>query len=219
MRIIFLGAPGSGKGTQGEKLHKELNYQVLTTSNILRAHLQSDGPLGKKIQEDMQAGKLVSDDLVWQVMSAAIVENEKSGKGLVLDGYPRSLAQLDFLNQGSFEYNYMVYFKVDESIVVDRVCGRRVHMSSGRVYHIKYAPPKVEGKDDVTGEPLVHRKDDQEDVVKTRLLTYQEKTMPILDRVQQDIDQQRGKVMALVTIDASQEIHVITEQIKRLIGK
>ena len=217
MKIILLGAPGSGKGTQSEKLNKDCGYQVITASNLLREYAQSGTNIGKQIKEIMEAGNLVDAALVWQVMSTKIDELSQSGESIVLDGYPRSIEQLNFLNEGQYDYDHLVYFEISTDILVNRVGGRRVHLPSGRVYHVEYAPPKVPGRDDVTGELLVHRKDDQPEVVKKRMQTYKESTLPIIDVVRAQIAKGQGRVKQVSVINADQAIDKVTIDIERLL--
>ena len=172
--------------------------------------------IGKQIKEIMEAGNLVDAALVWRVMSAKIDELSQSGEGIILDGYPRSIEQLNFLNAGQYDYDHLVYFEISIDILVDRVGGRRVHMPSGRVYHVEYAPPKVADRDDVTGELLVHRKDDQPEVVKKRMQTYKESTLPIIDVVQAQIAKGQGRVKRVSVINADQAIDKVTVDIERL---
>jgi adenylate kinase len=211
MKIILLGAPGSGKGTQAQKLHELLNYEVITASSVLRAYQKSGCELGKRIRSDMDAGILVSDDIVWQVIKKDISEQSAKHQKILIDGFPRSLNQLDMLNQGDHDYDGLIYLNVHMDVVVDRVCGRRVHMPSGRVYHVNYAPPKVADRDDITGEPLVHRADDTEAVVKKRLVTYHDKTLPIVHAVKQQIAAGKGRIKQLIDIDANQSIADVTK--------
>ena len=218
MNIIFLGAPGSGKGTQGEKLAKHFDYQLLTTSTLLRQSSQLGDVLGAQIKADMAAGKLVSDALVWQVLARALAQSRDAGQSVCLDGYPRSLPQLAFLREDAHRYDYLFYFEVSDAVVTERICGRRVHLPSGRVYHETYAPPKVPGHDDVTGEPLVHRPDDSLAVVTQRLETYREKTLPILDAVHADIRSGQGAIKSVVTLNADQPIDVVTAELVALLG-
>lgn len=218
MKIIFLGAPGSGKGTQGERLANQFGYQQLTASSLLRQTLRSGDDLAEQIQTDMDAGRLVSDVLVWQVLFKEILRCERASQDVVLDGFPRSLAQLDFVNSASQQYDYLFYFNVSDRVVAQRICGRRVHLASGRVYHETYAPPKVPGHDDVTGEPLVHRPDDRIDVVTKRLATYHEKTFPVLDVVRENIRQGRGAIQSLITLDADQSIEAVGDELASILG-
>ena len=212
MKLLLVGAPGSGKGTQAERLMQHHGYQVLTVSTLLRQQLDGQGELGKTIRQTMDAGLLVSDNIVWQVITDGIAAQD-SKQGIVLDGYPRSLSQLEQLANSAEVFDVMFYFQVTEDVVVARISGRRVHLPSGRVYHVDYAPPKVAGFDDVTGEPLVHRDDDKPDVVRKRMLTFTEITQPLIDRVKADIAAGRGVIKRLITLDADQPIDQVTKDI------
>ena len=218
MNILFLGAPGSGKGTQGERLATQHAFTLLTASQLLRDTLQSGNALSAQIQADMDAGKLVSDDMVWQVMSVSLRDCQAQQQSCILDGYPRSLGQLAFLQQSDYRYDYLVHFTVSDAVVTQRICGRRVHLPSGRVYHVDFAPPKTPGLDDITGEPLVHRADDQLEVVQARLATYKEKTLPILEAVQTAIDAGQSQIQSMITIDADQPIDVVTHVLQQQLG-
>jgi adenylate kinase len=191
MKIILLGAPGSGKGTQAQKLHELLNYEVITASSVLRAYQKSGCELGKRIRSDMDAGILVSDDIVWQVIKKDISEQSAKHQKILIDGFPRSLNQLDMLNQGDHDYDGLIYLNVHMDVVV--------------------APPKVADRDDITGEPLVHRADDTEAVVKKRLVTYHDKTLPIVHAVKQQIAAGKGRIKQLIDIDANQSIADVTK--------
>ena len=217
MRVLFLGAPGSGKGTQAEKLHKALGFTILTTSNLLRAQLADGSVLGAQIQAKMEAGSLVPDALVWQVVKQASQQCINQQKKYILDGYPRSMVQLDYIQSSTVIYDYLVYFEVSDAVVIERICGRRVHPSSGRVYHVQHAPENIAGQDDITGEPLVHRKDDQLAVVRRRLVTYREKTLPVVQAVQADIAAGRGRINKILTINADQPITVVTKALQAVL--
>ena len=212
MKLLLIGAPGSGKGTQAERLMQNHGYQVLTVSTLLRQQLDKQGKLGETIRQTMDAGLLVSDNIVWQVITDGISAQD-SKQGIVLDGYPRSLSQLEQLTNSTETFDAMFYFQVTEDVVVARISGRRVHLPSGRVYHVDFAPPKVAGLDDVTGEPLVHRDDDKPDVVRKRMLTFTEKTQPIMDQVKADIAAGRGVIKRLITLNADQPIDQVTKDI------
>lgn len=214
MKLLLIGAPGSGKGTQAERLMQNHGYQVLTVSTLLRQQLDKQGKLGETIRQTMDAGLLVSDNIVWQVITDGISAQD-SKQGIVLDGYPRSLSQLEQLTNSTETFDAMFYFQVTEDVVVARISGRRVHLPSGRVYHVDFAPPKVAGLDDVTGEPLVHRDDDKPDVVRKRMLTFTEKTQPIMDQVKADIAAGRGVIKRLITLNADQSIDNVTKDIDK----
>lgn len=217
MKLIFLGAPGSGKGTQGEKLAERHGFQVITASDLLRRYAQSDTSIGGEVKKLMDAGSLVDAALVWQVMSQEIARLTAAKKNIILDGFPRSLSQLELLNSDSHDYDCLIYFDISPEVVIKRVSGRRVHVPSGRVYNIDYAPPKVAGKDDVTGEPLVHRKDDQPDVVKKRIETYKQSTLPILDVVKKQIKEGTGRIKRIAVVNADQSIERVMVDIEQLL--
>lgn len=217
MRVLFLGAPGSGKGTQAEKLKESKGFTVLTASSLLRSQLKSGDSLGQQIQARMEQGALVSDEVVWAVVQQAAQHCIEQGQSYILDGYPRSAIQLEYIQKSAINYDYLVYFEVSDAVVIERVCGRRVHPGSGRTYHTKYAPARVADKDDITGEPLVHRKDDQIEVVKQRLQTYQEKTLPIVASVQDDIEAGRGRIRHVLRLDANQPIALVTQALEAVL--
>lgn len=217
MKLLFVGAPGSGKGTQAGYLAEACGYHVLTASTLLRQQVESESELGKTISQMMKGGLLVSDDIVWQVIATAIAA-DVGHAGIVLDGFPRTLAQLERLTASDMAFDVMFYFQVTEDVVVNRISGRRVHLPSGRVYHVDYAPPKIAGIDDVTGEPLVHRDDDKADVVRRRMLTFTEKTAPIINQVKADIACGRGVIKQLITLDADQPIDEVKKMLQKELG-
>jgi len=184
MRVVFIGPPGSGKGTQAEYMKKDYSVCHLSTGDMLREAVAQGTSLGLKAKGHMDSGHLVPDDVIIGLIESAIKE-PRCAKGFILDGFPRTIGQgqeLDVMLQKSKQtLNKVFEFKIDDSILVSRITGRRVHPASGRTYHTLFAPPKVEGKDDLTGEPLVQRKDDNEDVLKSRLQNYHQYTAPVLE--------------------------------------
>lgn len=183
MRLMLLGAPGAGKGTQAQKLIKYFDIPQISTGDMLRAAIKEGTALGQKVQAVMDAGQLVSDDLIMELVKARL-QADDCKNGFLLDGIPRTLAQADALAQADISLDYVINLEVPDSYIIERITGRRVHSNSGRVYHIKYNPPKVEGRDDVSGEPLVHRSDDEEETVKQRLKVYHEQTSPLVNYYQ-----------------------------------
>ena len=180
MRLILLGGPGAGKGTQAN-LIKE-NYQIpqISTGDMLRAALKEGTELGLKAKEYMDAGKLVPDDVIIGLVKERIKEPDCE-KGFLFDGFPRTIPQADALKEAAVPVEAVVDINVPDGEIIKRMGGRRVHLASGRTYHIIFNPPKEEGKDDVSGEPLIQRDDDQEETVRKRLDVYHTQTEPLID--------------------------------------
>ena len=180
MRLILLGGPGAGKGTQAN-LIKE-NYQIpqISTGDMLRAALKEGTELGLKAKEYMDAGKLVPDDVIIGLVKERIKEPDCE-KGFLFDGFPRTIPQADALKEAAVPVEAVVDINVPDGEIIKRMGGRRVHLASGRTYHIIFNPPKEEGKDDVSGEPLIQRDDDQEETVRKRLDVYHAQTEPLID--------------------------------------
>ena len=179
MRLILLGGPGAGKGTQAGFITKKYNIPQISTGDMLRAAVKAGTELGKEAKKVMDAGGLVSDDLILGLVKERIQESD-CANGFLFDGFPRTLAQADSLKEQGVEIDGVVEIDVDDAEIIKRMSGRRVHLSSGRTYHIVFNPPKVEGKDDETGEDLIQRDDDQADTVKKRLDVYHDQTEPLI---------------------------------------
>ena len=179
MRIILLGPPGAGKGTQANNLIRDYGVVQLSTGDMLRAAVKSGTKIGRKAKAVMETGELVSDEIVAGIVRERIQQTD-CAKGFMLDGFPRTQVQAELLDQMLAELGVgidrVIEFQVDNETVVQRICGRRIHQSSGRTYHVEFKPPKQEGRDDVTGEPLVQREDDNADTVRNRLNAYHEQT-------------------------------------------
>ncbi len=180
MRIILLGAPGAGKGTQAQFVMGKYGIPQISTGDMLRAAIKAETELGLAAKKVMDEGKLVSDDLIIGLVKERIAQ-EDCENGFLLDGFPRTIPQADAMKEAGIKIDFCIEFDVEDEVIVQRMAGRRVHPGSGRVYHISYNPPKVEGKDDVTGDDLVIRPDDQEDTVRHRLSVYHEQTKPLVD--------------------------------------
>ena len=179
MRIILLGGPGAGKGTQANYIKEKFNIPQISTGDMLRAHVKQGTELGKAAKKIMDEGGLVSDDIIMGMVKERITESD-CGNGFLFDGFPRTLAQADALKEAGVVVDAVVEIDVPDEEIIKRMSGRRVHMASGRTYHVVFNPPRVEGKDDETGEPLIQRDDDQEDTVKARLKVYHDQTEPLI---------------------------------------
>ncbi len=180
MRLILLGAPGAGKGTQATFICQRLGIPQISTGDMLRAAVKAGTPLGVAAKKVMDAGGLVSDGLIIDLVKERLSQPD-CAKGFLFDGFPRTLPQADAMKDAGVKIELVLEIDVPDEAIVERMSGRRAHLPSGRTYHIKFNPPKVEGKDDVTGEPLIQRDDDKEETVKKRLQVYQSQTRPLVD--------------------------------------
>jgi len=179
MRLILLGGPGAGKGTQANYIKEKYNIPQISTGDMLRAAVKAGTELGLAAKKIMDEGGLVSDEIIIGLVKDRIKEADCEN-GFLFDGFPRTIPQADAMKDAGVPIDYVVEIAVDDDEIVKRMAGRRVHLASGRTYHIVYNPPKVEGKDDVTGEDLIQRDDDQEETVKQRLKVYHEMTEPLV---------------------------------------
>jgi adenylate kinase len=179
MRLILLGAPGAGKGTQAQFISEKYSIPQISTGDMLRAAVKAGTELGLKAKEVMDSGGLVSDDIIIGLVKERIAEPD-CVDGFLFDGFPRTIPQAESMVQAGVVIDHVLEIAVDDEEIVARLSGRRVHPGSGRVYHLLYNPPKVEGVDDETGEPLVQRDDDHEETVRRRLDVYQSQTSPLI---------------------------------------
>ncbi len=180
MRLILLGAPGAGKGTQAAFICKQFGIPQISTGDMLRAAVKAGTPLGQQADAVMKSGGLVSDDLIIALVKERIAQPDCAG-GFLFDGFPRTIPQADAMKAAGVKLDYVLEIDVPFDAIIERMSGRRSHPASGRTYHIKFNPPKVEGKDDETGEDLVQRPDDEEATVKKRLEVYSAQTRPLVD--------------------------------------
>ncbi len=179
MRLILLGAPGAGKGTQANFIKEKFNIPQISTGDMLRAAIKAGTALGMAAKSVMDAGGLVSDDIIIGLVKDRL-QAPDCAAGYLFDGFPRTIAQADAMKEAGVAIDYVLEIAVPDEAIVERISGRRVHPDSGRVYHTKFNPPKVAGKDDVTGDELVQRPDDTEETVKKRLAVYHEQTEVLL---------------------------------------
>ena len=210
MNLILLGMPGAGKGTQAEIIQREQGIANVSTGAMMREVSRAETDLGKKVQEYLSTGRLVPDEIIIQMLVERIHQSDCEN-GFLLDGFPRNLDQAKALDQAKVEINLILFLKISEKEIIERMSGRRVHLSSGRSYHIAHNPPKTEGKDDVTGETLIQREDDHPDVIKKRLNVYYDETEPLLSFYRQ-------KDISFYEIDASKTLEEVSEDIRNVIS-
>ena len=180
MRIILLGCPGAGKGTQARFISEKYQIPQISTGDILRAAVIAKTPLGVQVKQIMETGGLVSDEIIVAIVKERIQQAD-CARGFLLDGFPRTIPQAEALKSHQIPIDYVIEISVTDDDIVQRMKGRLVHPESGRVYHAVYYPPKIAGKDDVTGDALIHRHDDSEEVVRNRLKVYHQQTEPLLN--------------------------------------
>ena len=180
MRIILLGAPGAGKGTKAQILKDKFNIPQISTGDMLRAAIKANTKLGLEAKQFMDSGALVPDQLIIELVKERI-QNEDCKQGFLLDGFPRTIPQAEAMKQASISIDIVIEIDVPDNVIVERLSGRRTHLASGRIYHIQNNPPKIQDKDDITGEPLVQRDDDKEETIQKRLNVYHSQTKPLVD--------------------------------------
>lgn len=202
--IILLGAPGAGKGTQAKFITEKYTIPQISTGDMLRNAIKAGTELGLKAKAVMDAGKLVSDEIVIGLVKERITQADCKN-GYLFDGFPRTTAQADALKAAGVQIDYVVEINVPDHAIVERLCGRRVHLASGRTYHIHHNPPTTTGKDDVTGEELIQRDDDKEETIKKRLEVYHAQTIVLSKYYSQD------KQVKFITIDGTQAVSKVTE--------
>lgn len=210
MKFILLGAPGAGKGTQAQFLTKEFNIPQISTGDMLRAAIKAQTPMGKMAKEFMDAGKLVTDEIIIGLVKDRIAEPD-CANGFLLDGFPRTVPQADALKGAGVEIDAVIEIDVPDSEIVNRMAGRRVHPASGRTYHITYNPPKVENKDNETGEELIQREDDKANVVLDRLNVYHEQTAPLIGYYKKEAD--KNDQLRYIQVDGTQPIDSVEKSI------
>ena len=208
MKILLIGPPGGGKGTQAKKLVSKFNIPQISTGDILRAHVKEMTSLGKKAKHAMNNGELVPDDIILNMMKDRLTQADCIN-GYILDGFPRTIPQAkgldEILNKLDSPLDNVIVIQVDDRVIIERMSGRRVHSSSGRIYHIKYDPPEIEDIDDITGESLIIRPDDIKETVKKRLMIYHDLTSPLIKFY--------SNKNQLIRVDGSQDIEDVFSSI------
>ncbi|MFB3101487.1 MAG: adenylate kinase [Gammaproteobacteria bacterium] len=216
MRLILLGPPGAGKGTQAKIICEKYEIPQISTGDMLRAAVSAETSLGLEAKKVMDAGELVSDDLILQLVKDRISEKDCTS-GYLLDGFPRTIAQAEGMKKLGIDVDYVVELQVDDEEIIERISGRRIHPASGRVYHVKFNPPKTENQDDETGEALIQRDDDAEQTVRKRLDVYHNQTAPLIDYYSTNKDEKLETDPVYVRTNGSGELKVISETIFSLL--
>lgn len=209
MKIMLLGSPGVGKGTQAALICEHFNIPQVSTGNILRAAIESQSELGLSVKSYLDAGQLVPDEVVNALVKERLAQPD-CANGFLLDGFPRTIKQAQYLIDNQVSLDHVVVLEIADSEVIKRLSGRRVHMASGRTYHIDYNPPKTSGIDDVTNEPLIQREDDREEVIRQRLEVYRTQTSPLIEFYQ---GLATNKRVNYVTISGVGEVSEVNENI------
>lgn len=216
MRIILLGPPGAGKGTQAAYITKRFGIPQISTGDMLRAAVKAGTPLGIEAKKVMDSGGLVGDAIIINLVKERLTQNDCQA-GYLFDGFPRTIPQAQAMKDASVRLDAVLEISVPDSDIIDRMSGRRVHVASGRTYHVKFNPPKIEGRDDITGEPLIQRDDDQESTVRKRLEIYHSQTKPLVDFYQQwaSTDNAAPKVL---TVSGVGTVDTITQRALSALG-
>lgn len=212
MRIILLGPPGAGKGTQAQFIKEKYQIPQISTGDMLRAAVKSGSAIGQELKAIMDAGQLVSDEIIIKIVKERVAQDDCQN-GYLLDGFPRTLAQADAMRENRIDIDHVVEITADGEEVVARISGRRVHPDSGRTYHVVYNPPKQEGIDDETGEPLIQRDDDQEATVRKRLTVYAEQTAPLVEYYSSWANSDQAEKPQYTTVDGMQSVDSVRDAI------
>ena len=212
MKIILLGPPGAGKGTQANYIKQKFNIPQISTGDMLRAAVKAGSPLGLEAKKVMDAGELVSDALILKLVKERIKEGD-CRKGYLFDGFPRTIAQAEGMAEEGITIDFIVEIQADDEEIVRRMSGRRVHLASGRTYHVVFNPPKKTGVDDATGEPLIQREDDKEETVRNRLKVYHQQTSPLIDFYTRLSTRPAAQAPKFIRVNGMQDIQKIKETI------
>ncbi len=205
MKVILLGPPGAGKGTQAEVLCKHFNIPHISTGNILREAIESGSRFGAEAKKLMDKGILVSDELIVEIVVDRI-SKEDCKLGFLFDGYPRTIPQAEALDSNNVNIDLVIELDVPDDVIINRMSGRRVHLPSGRNYHVDFNPPKVDGKDDISGEPLVQREDDKKETVRDRLEVFRSQTLPLIDFYQDRAKKKELRYLNILGLDTPKKV-------------
>ncbi|TDR81592.1 adenylate kinase [Paludibacterium purpuratum] len=216
MRLILLGAPGAGKGTQANFIKEKFGIPQISTGDMLRAAVKAGTELGLAAKKIMDEGGLVRDDIIIGLVKERIAEPD-CANGFLFDGFPRTIPQAEAMREAGVDIDFVVEIDVPDELIVDRMSGRRVHVASGRTYHVKYNPPKRDGLDDLTGEPLIQRDDDKAETVKKRLHVYHEQT-EVLVSFYSKLATTDGPAPAYIKVDGTQAVETVRDNVLKALG-
>lgn len=218
MRLMLLGAPGAGKGTQAQFVREFFGIPQISTGDMLRAAIQAGSPLGMAAKQVMESGGLVSDEIIMGLVRDRIHAPDCQ-RGYLFDGFPRTLPQAEGMKQAHIQLDWVVEIQVPDADIIERLSGRRIHLPSGRVYHTRHHPPRVAGLDDVTGEGLVQRDDDREDIIRTRLSVYHEQTRPLVRYYQDWAASGDPEAARVAQIDGTQAVDQVRAQLEQYLTR
>ena len=211
MKVILLGPPGAGKGTQANVIKQKFDIPQISTGDMLRSAIREDTELGVTAKKIMDTGGLVSDDLILSIVKERISQNDCK-KGYLFDGFPRTIAQANGITTSGVVIDYVIEIQVNDEQIIKRMSGRRVHLDSGRTYHTEFNPPKIEGKDDETGDELIQRDDDQESTVRKRLDVYKKETAPLVNYYNQ-LSTNTNSTLRYISVNGMQNVKCVTKDI------
>lgn len=217
MRLILLGAPGAGKGTQANYIKERFGIPQISTGDMLRAAVKAGTELGLAAKKIMDEGGLVRDDIIIGLVKERIAQPD-CAHGFLFDGFPRTIPQAEAMKQAGVDIDYVVEIDVPDALIVDRMSGRRVHVASGRTYHVKYNPPKTAGIDDVTGEALIQRDDDKEETVKKRLSVYHEQTEVLVSYYSKQAADGDARAPKYVKVDGTRSVEDVRDAVFKALG-
>jgi adenylate kinase len=218
MRLMLLGGPGAGKGTQAHYICERYQIPQISTGDMLRAAVKAGTPLGQQAKAVMDSGALVSDDIILALVKERI-QAPDCQRGFLFDGFPRTLVQADAIKDAGIKLDHVIELAVDDDIIIERMTGRRVHPNSGRVYHIKFNPPTQAGKDDVTGEPLIQRDDDTEETVRKRLTVYHDQTEPLIHYYQSWSQTDDSAAPQFTRVDGVGSVEAVSARLSQILDR
>jgi len=213
MKVILLGGPGAGKGTQAGYIVERYGIPQISTGDMLRGAVKAGTPLGQKAKGIMDAGQLVPDDLIIALVRERVAQDD-CARGYLFDGFPRTIPQAEALGGAGIDIDAVVEISVDDQEIIRRMSGRRVHLESGRTYHVEFNPPREPGKDDVTGEPLIQRDDDKEETVRKRLAVYHQQTVPLIAYYQNHAAPGSGDAPCYVSVDGQAAVDEVRDKVR-----